>query len=207
MVYQLGPNGKFNRDIYQYNEESNKRFLLFHISWDVYNDPKDEYSPEEYDTRMTFVERVNRGLYPLTLYYLALLFDQKPDIRNYLEKTFVQRYEANKILDGSQKGYIEDEGYFFYDATGTTPVMPHHHDTRYYRKDEFLEKYYDNAGIYSVLDYIEGVIRAGDDIRHDHDDRYYTREETDNLLYPKETIDLKIINLEQSLKDYLEGLL
>ncbi len=213
LIYNLGPSGKFNRDIYQYNSSSNKRFMIFHISWDVFDDPKDEYSPEEYDIRMTFVERVNRGLYPLTLYYLALLFDQKLDIRDYLEKTFVQRYETNKILDGSQttvgskKGYNEDDGYFFYDTAGATPIMPHHHDSRYYSKDEFLEKFYDKIGIQNYIEYVERVIRSGDDIRHDHDDIYYTREKIDILLYPKETIDLKIINLEQSLKDYLEGLL
>lgn len=209
LIYNLGPNGKFNRSIYRYIEPSNKRFLLFHVSWDVFNDPKDDYSPEEYETRMETVEKINKGLFPLTLYYLALLFDQKPDIKDYLDETFIS-YLENKKVPGSYdggKGYTQETGYVFGDSNGETPVMEHHHDSLYYRKDKFNEKFYDNNGIYSVLNYIERVIRAGDDIRHNHDDLYYTRDETDTLLYPKETIDLKIINLEQSLKDYLEGIL
>lgn len=196
--YNLGPNGQFNRDIYMYDPEyvpttsgdgwDNKRFVLFHVSWDVFGDSKDEYTDDEYDTRMTYVEDINRALYPLTIYYLYLLFDEEYDIRDFLDDEFILYYENLRKLQSSGKGYNLEDGYYFYDDNGEPPFMKHHHDARYYRKDELLDVLYTPEETLSIFNSFINCIRIGDDPRYIRDDLFYPKDEFNSKFYVKSQV-------------------
>lgn len=167
VIHNLGPNGKFNRTIYKYNSNyipiggsgdwQNKRFLLFHVSWDVFNDTKDDYDDYNYEIRMTTVEKINKGLYALTVYYWKLLYNQDININDYLEKKFVRYLEMQKNIETTNQGYSDIEGY---GSTGGTPNMQHHHDTYYYEYDSLDQNLYTKSEVGQIIIDLEQTIKG-----------------------------------------------